>query len=129
MSECKVIRRKRRRICIGDMDTKVSLQTRSLQPPEAGSFDFDETFTTVDDVWALVETVRGETVFDGSNTEQDITHHFYVRYIPNITFENWVQVDGIRYDIIDVENLDNRNEFYLIRCNLRGSNTVEVNKS
>ncbi len=129
MSKCKFIKRKRRNICIGDLDTLITLENRNIQAPDFNTVDFDEVFTeAVPDVWAMIETVRGKTFFDGVNTEKEITHLIYIMFDSTVTAETWVKFsDGRRLDILDVENLDERSDFMLLHCQDLG--TKEAGKA
>jgi SPP1 family predicted phage head-tail adaptor len=122
MPVCKQITRKRRNVCIGDLDSLITIENRAIEPPDFDTVDFDETFTTgVADAWALIETVRGKTFFDGVSTEIDITHWIYINFDATVTAESWVKLDdGRRLDILRVENLDERSDFQLLECNDRG---------
>jgi len=122
------IRRKKRQVCIGDLDTEIVLQNRSIVPPVSGSSDFDENFTPNSTVWAAVNTVSGKTFFDGVGTETNITHEIFIRYDVTITAEVWVLLDSRRFDILDVEDLDERNEFMKLLCVDRGSDSLLASK-
>ena len=120
MAICTRIKGERREICIGDMDRVVTLQTRALGLDD-NNIDATEVFVSdPGEVFALVKTVRGETYFDGVNQERDITHHFYTYYIPGFTAESWALLDGERYDVLEVEDLDERHVFMLLRATNRG---------
>lgn len=129
MAVCKTIANVRRKVCVGDLDKLIQVQTRSIQPPAGSSVDFFEQFTEYQDFWALIQTVNGLSIFDGSGITQNITHKIYIPYAEGITFENWVQYNGNRYRISRVENLDERNEFFLLYCIFRGSAALAVNEA
>ena len=126
MPECKTLRRKRREPCIGDLDTEITLQDRAITPPTT-SVDFTETFTENAVVWAMVNTVRGKTVFDGANVERDITHEFTVRFLTGVDSETWILHEAERYDILDSEDLEERHEWMVLRCAKLGTTTDAVN--
>ncbi len=128
MPKCTKLRRKRRQPCIGDLDTQIVLQDRSITPPTT-TVDFSETFTENATVWAGMSTGRGKTTFDGSNTEQDITHEFTIRFLSGITAETWILFESRRFDILDVEDFEERHEWLILRCNERGSTSKAVNDS
>lgn len=129
MAICSFKSRKDVRICSGDLDRAILIQVRTLVSPEDtdGDVDYNETFSEFIVFWSLIETVKGETVFDESNVEQVVTHKFYIRYAPDITFQDWVTYNDKNYKIIDVQNINERDEFYLLRCTLRGSSILPVN--
>ena len=123
MPKCINIRKKHRQVCVGDLEDFGTITRRAIQAPSGSSVDFTEEFTDVQDTFMLIETVRGESIFDEVSVEQDVTHHVYIPYIAGVTFQDWVDVEDQRYDIIDVEDLDNRHEFQLLRCTNRGLST------
>ena len=129
MPQCQRIHRKRRQLCIGDMDSQITLENRNIQAPDFDTVDFDEEFTAPNPAaWALIETVRGKTFFDGVSTEKDVTHWIYINFDVTVTAETWVKlVDGRRLDILRVENLDERSDFMLLHCDDRGA--VEASKA
>ena len=122
MPKCKKLRRKKRQVCLGDLDNQIVLQDRTITAPTSG-VDASETFTTNDTVDAMVETSRGETIFDGTNTEVDVTHKFTIRFISGITAETWISFNSDRFDILDVENLEERDEWLVLRATNRGVDT------
>jgi hypothetical protein len=77
----------------------------------------------------MVETPKGLQIFDGTNTIRDITHNFYIRFIPGVTFEKWILYKNNYYDIISVEDLEIEDKFYLLMCNLRGNQSLPVNQA
>lgn len=124
---CKYIRDKKRRICTGDLNRKIKIQVRALETPEEDGVDFSETFIDHKTVWAMLKTTRGSQLFDGVALENPYTHEFYIRYICNVSFENWVEYCQDKYDIVDTEVLDERNEFIVLRCKKRGSKGNDAN--
>ena len=72
--------------------------------------------------------VNGRTIFNGVDTDIALTHEITVRYDPDIGAETWVQlVDGTRLDVVDTQDLDERNEYIVMLCNARG--TTEAAKA
>lgn len=129
MAQCKKIYRQIKRVCSGSLNKKIKLKIRAITAPSGDSVDFGETFTDFITTWAMVQTKNGIVVFDDTNTAQKLSHEFYIRYIPNITFEKWLEYDGKNYNILNVENLNEENRFYLLQCNERGSTGANANLS
>ncbi|MCK5017303.1 MAG: phage head closure protein [Candidatus Peribacteraceae bacterium] len=131
MAICKKKVRESKRVCIGSLNRKITIQMRDIKPPKGGSVDFTENFTVEREVWAMVESVNNTTFFDETNTEQIVSHNFYIRYIDGveITAENWIKWRDRYYDIIGVQNLNEENRFYLLRANVRGTITKPVNEN
>ena len=126
MPQCKPLRRKKRQPCIGDLDTQIQLQNRAIAPPTT-SVDFSEQFTDAATVWAMINSVRGVTIFDNSNVERDVTHEITIRYDASVTAETWILHDGKRIDILDVEDLEERHDWLVLRCAILGRSTDRVN--
>jgi len=129
MPECVRIKRKHRKVCIGDLDSVITLQDRALTAPVSG-VDATETFTDSNtDVWAMVQTNSGETIFDGVNTDINVTHTITISFIIGITSETWITLGLKRIDILSVENLEERDEWLVFKCTDRGTATNEATEA
>lgn len=124
MSLCNKIRRKHRKVCIGDLDTLINIKARD---EVVRNFVSKEEFTTVSSPWALWETVKGIEVFDETNTSERATDIAIIRYDPTVTKEFFVELDGENFRILEVEDFDRRKEWLLITMTNRGTVTKEVN--
>jgi head-tail adaptor len=127
MARCQKLRRKKRTVCAGDLDTLIDIQCRAL---DDGFDDPEETesFTTVDSPWAMVETLRGVFVVDSVNGgDIEATHRFTIRFPDTVTTgENWVLANNKRYRILDQQNFEERNEWLQILCTERGAVGMEA---
>ena len=123
MAECIPIKGQIRRVCIGDLDRLITLQTRNLTASLTAT-DASELFVdTPGNVFAMIKTVSGETFFDDVGTERDVTHHFYIYFDETITSEIWILFNNERFDVLSSEDLDERHEFMLLRATNRGVST------
>lgn len=127
MAICQKIQSKRRQVCVGDLDTRISIRTRDIAVPGQCGVDYGEDFQEQYAVWAMHQTVGGETIFDESNIERVLTDVFYIRYLTGITSELWVHLDDQYYRILTVEHLDRRKEFIKLNCTIRGDDALQVN--
>lgn len=129
MAKCSKINIPDNSICIGDLKHRIEIQARAIQPPPLQDPNYDISFTTVVTVMAAIVTFPKVAQFDESNVEQTASHDFYIRFIPGTTFtsENWILLDGVRYNILLVENLHQDDRFLRLRATLRGSETKRVN--
>lgn len=89
--------------------------------------DLNENFTDPVVVKAIVKTKRGKSIFDGSNTEKEITHEIRIAYIADLTAETWIEFKDRNLDIIDVINCAEKDKILILRCNERGHNSLPVN--
>lgn len=132
MSQCKDITPKKRRLCTGDLRDRIEIQSRALKPTTFSSSDYQEEFITISTVWASIQTTRGFQSFNDVGTvENNVTHKIYIRFSTELTIttENWLIFKNERYDIIDIENLEERNEFLLLYCEKKGSDSVPANEA
>lgn len=119
-----------RRCILGDMRHRIELQVRDIQGiSNINDVSYTEKFTTTFTRWSALYTVKGEEIFDGVNLTKLDTHHFIIRRIIGLTEEKWVKYQGRLYDIIDIDDYDERHLFMLIRTRLRGISTLQANQA
>ena len=128
MAACNRIKRKNRKVCVGDLNELITIKDRSLTAARPGATGISEAFTNDKQVWAMIETTRGDQFFDGSSLQTGTTHLFYARYDASVTQEDFIFFSGNIYDILDVENLDERSNFMKIQARKRGTETINVNE-
>lgn len=118
-------RRRRRLVALGDLNEKIDIQTRTLRSQfESGDNTADEVFVTVASPWSCIETIRGQNFFDNIEQGLNPTHAFYIRFRPLTSQEFWIWYRGVRYDILDVENMDERSEFLKLSCRATGTQYI-----
>ncbi len=118
-----------RKVPLGGLRHRLKLVSRSQKPPKANSpTGAGATFAKRRDVWAAIKTVGGVEFFDGHNIRRDVSHMIKVRFDKGTTAQTWVELrDGTRLDILEVEDLEERHEYHLLTCALRGSKTKAAN--
>ena len=125
MTRCVKVGGRRRHLCPGDLDKRITLQNRDIVPPLFGVTDFTHAFTADSGRWANIQTITGKTMFDGVNQKDvALTHEMFVRYDLRITAETWILYDGRRFDIVAVEDLEERHEWQRLLCIDKGKSTV-----
>ena len=127
MSICVKIKGKKSALCIGDLDRKVTIRSRNIQAPQSGSVDFSEQFANTHIVWALIQTTRGSEIFNGVELQNPVTHLIYIRFITGLTQESWVEFNSNKYDVVDLQDIDERNEWMLLRCIKKGDESLKAN--
>ena len=124
MSRCVKVNRRHKKVCIGDLDTQITLKTRVSEiknsVPVVG-------FAVQSQPWALWETVRGLKVFDDTDTEVNVTDRAVVPYDAAITSEFFVELDGVNYRVISAEDWDKRKEWTELLLTSRGDAVKAVN--
>ena len=127
MPTCIKIKGRRRQICAGDLDRRITLTTRDIQTTEIGIPDFSEDFTGAIERWAMIQTEKGDEFFSFNNLDRVFSHSFYLRFDPLVTSSYYIEFDGNRYDILNVEDLDERHEFLRLKCAVLGDQTKASN--
>lgn len=128
MPECKIIRPKRRRLCTGDLNIKIDILSRSYGAPVT-DVDFSQNFSLFKNIWAALETSNGRNNFYVTNLDISVSHIFYMRWIDGLEAEKWIEYKNENYDILEVENLEERDEWAICYCNVRGVNSEAVNNA
>lgn len=130
MAICKPMPANHRKLCAGDLIHEVQVLEKSLVPPVAGSVDykieFDQDKSPV--VFASLSTPRGKVIFDNTGTGRDVTHVFGLYFNPDYTSENVVLFDGRFFDVLDVNDLDERHEWMVLSCAERGDIGNKANR-
>jgi len=118
-----------RAVCIGSMDRLISLKTRVIQTPDGSSVDYSESFSTLASEWAAVKSLsRGPIFLDGTNIAKQATHIFMIRYRSDVDAEIWIDLDSVYYDVLNVEDLDEKNEFLFLYAVKRGGTSIPINQ-
>lgn len=113
---------------IGDLCHKIKLYTRSIIDLTATSgVDYSESFTNEVSTWANIQTVAPIEVFDGVNIAGIATHAFYIRYRAGVTSSTWIGYKSKYYNILGVENCQNKDRFLKLLCSERGITTTNAN--
>lgn len=132
MSQCQSIRKRKRNVCVGDMKDVITLQNRNITPPLFNIVDFDEDFQPIDPLnterFSLIETTTGKTFFDGVNTDTPITHIIYIRFDTTVTSETWIEFESRRFDILKVEDFEERHTYMKLTCVDRGLISKDASK-
>ncbi len=129
MGKCQIIRAKRRRLCVADLEHEIKVLDRTIVPPSSGSTDYTIDFNTdeVGIVFSSIQTPNGVTIFEGTNIEQKVTHVFGLYYDSTYTAEDYVLFENRLFRILDVNDLDERHEWTLLSCVERGFETEATN--
>lgn len=129
MPRCINIQRKHRKLCVGDLNDEIQVLDRAMVAPTFDTPDFDISFSEIEGIFASVNTVAGRTMFDGTNTEVDVTHEFGVYFDTRFTAEDFVLFDGRYFRILKVEDYEERKEWNWLVCSERGTTVNQSNWS
>lgn len=134
MATCDSIKISNKKVCIGDLIHRIDIQERAKTFSDFDNVDVTETFTTIKSTWAAITVSKGYQSFNAVGTNSDTslnsyTHIFYIRYDKNLSIssENWIKYKEDEYNIISIQNLDERNRFFVLFAVKKGIDTKEAN--
>lgn len=126
MPKCIKLKQRKEQACIASMRFRIKLFLREIEGIKTDTVDFGENFINEREVWASLDTTRGTQFFDDNNILKRTTHRFIIRFIPGVTFEDFVVFKNLRYRVLFVENVQETDTFYKIDCVIRGDDTLPV---
>lgn len=133
MPKCVKKRIPRIEICAADLNKKIAIQRRVLEPPLPGDVQPILTFIDIANPWAAIETPTGASKFLGVNINDGTTHIFIVRYRALISAlevgNNFVLFNDRRFRILNVTNMNEDNIFLAIECTERGEDDKDANEA
>lgn len=126
---CKKIRRKKRSVCVGGLSDRITIYDRDIRPPLFNTSEQTQLYSGGKEVWSSVETTRGKEIFNGTQLLGVRTHIILLRFDPEreVTTEDVVEFKGSYYDILGVQNLEERDEWLELSCGTRGNKNQENN--
>lgn len=93
----------------GDLRTKVSLQSRTITS-EDGGFQHPA-WTTIATVWAKWINVHGSEAWTASSLQAESAATVLIRYRSDVNLGCAVLKGSIRYEIVSLDNIQERNEY------------------
>jgi len=128
---CKGIQPRPSKTCIANLNTLITIKTRTKSSSNTDSAEPNLDLVDLAQVWAMVTSVKGEEIFEGSSVVGNITNEFYIRYNPdlNIDVTYNISLEGNYYKIEDIiPNLEFSNRLTVLRCSKRGLDSLRVNE-
>lgn len=126
MAVCQNITPKKKKICLSARRKKVSLFRRNILAP-ASSQSHSHKYEEFAKPFASIETKgKGVDIFDGIETSGAdgipvvASHIVIIRYRSDLTTEDYLRFGENNYDILKVENIDERNRDLRLFCALKG---------
>lgn len=112
---------------LGDMRDPIELiESRALNGLNVlDPYNNDHTEVTVT-VFAKVEDVTNRREFDGVDIEERPTHKFTIRYREGVSSESTFTHRGDYYRVVSLSHLDERREFMVLLCKLKGGTEQEA---
>lgn len=126
---CNSIKKNINKVCTGDLDKRIIIQTTSITPNNSPDSVATTGFATVATVWAMIKTTPNRQFIDGVNVENGLNTDFYIRYNSSINFEQqlWVEYNDNRFKIVNVDNIDKEDKIIRLRSIEKGDKTILAN--
>lgn len=126
---CISIKKNTNKVCTGDLDKRIKIQTTSITANNAPGGLSTTGFTDIYTCWALVKTTTTRQFIDGVNIEIALNTDFFIRYTGSVNFEQelWIEYAGNRFKLINYNNIDKDNVIIRLRCSEKGDSAILVN--
>ena len=101
---------------IGRMRFEIELQ-KPTNTRDAGG-GITEVYTTLSNLYADIEQTRGNESLRQGQVKEKTTHIFTIRYRRDIGTNYRIRYDSDNYNIKNIKNIDNRNRYLEVECEL-----------
>jgi len=127
--KCDSIKKNVNKVCIGDLDKRIKIQTSSIAPNNSPNSVATTAFVTIATVWAMIKTSTNRDFIDGVQVENGSNTDFYIRYTSSIDFEKqlWIEYNNNKFKINSVDNIDKDDLFVRLRSTEKGDKTILAN--
>jgi SPP1 family predicted phage head-tail adaptor len=128
--KCQSIKKNINKVCIGDFDKRIKIQTSSITANNAPNSLSSVQFTTIATVWSMIKTNTAREFIDGVNIENGLNTDFYIRYNSSIPLNQqlWVEYNNNLYKITNTDNIDKDDKIIRLRSVEKGDKTINANK-
>ena len=126
---CNSIKKNKNKVCTGDLDKRIIIQTSSIAPNNSPDSVATTAFATLATVWAMIKTNANRDFIDGVNVQNGLNTDFFIRYNSTIDFEQqlWIEYNDNRCKITNIDNIDKDDKIVRLRSTEKGDKTILVN--
>jgi SPP1 family predicted phage head-tail adaptor len=112
------------RIRAGDLRHRIQLVQPTLVQDKSGGVEEDQA-TIFATVWAQIEALTGRELYAAQQRVSQVSHQITLRYMPGITATLNVRFNNREFQILSVENPDERTKMLILLCLERDSSARE----
>lgn len=94
---------------IAELNKRIQIIRNTLTENDNGVDE--ETETILKEVWAKVQNMSGTEVFRSNSDFSKVTTRFVIRYITDITTDDYIKFEGRKYNIVYINNYNFSNDF------------------
>jgi hypothetical protein len=126
---CKRIEPNARKVCSTDLRNKITIQFSSSKPNNSPNAHAEAVFRDIRTTYAMIKTSKRSQFIDGTNVVDGTNVDFYTRYDSEIDYTRklWVEFNNVKFDIVDIENIDKWNRIVRLGAIERGNKSFLVN--
>jgi SPP1 family predicted phage head-tail adaptor len=119
------------KICSKDLRHRILIQYREIAATNNLDTDPEPTFTEVGNYWAGIKTSPSRNAFNDVNQGAAITTDFYIRYTTSIDFLKniWIEFNGRRFEVINADNINEYEEYILLRAVDKGKKQFNATRT
>ena len=127
--KCQSIKNNIKKVCTADFNKKIIVQKYGSYGNNSPDADVLLIYQTLATVFAMVKTSASGDFINNVNVSNTITIDFYIRYNSaiNISQQLFFLLDGKRYKIELVDNIDKDNKITRLRAKELGLSTLGAN--
>ena len=114
------------KICAGDLKNSITIERRSLDTPAPGSALPGHTYTTILTTRAKIKTKTGVSEWNQVSVGDKKSSHTITMKFTTLEFDTRDRVkdgSGNLYEILAVENIDERDNWLNLHCSRKGNET------
>lgn len=94
---------------IAELNKRIQIIRNTLTENDNGVDE--ETEVILNEVWAKVQNMSGTEVFRANSDFSKITTRFIIRYLTDITTDDYIKFEGRKYNIVYINNYNFSNDF------------------
>lgn len=94
---------------IAELNKRIQIIRNTLTENDNGVDE--ETEVILNEVWAKVKNMSGTEVFRANSDFSKITTRFIIRYLTDITTDDYIKFEGRKYNIVYINNYNFSNDF------------------
>lgn len=94
---------------IAELNKRIQIIRNTLTENDNGVDE--ETEVILNEVWAKVQNMSGTEVFRSNSDFSKVTTRFVIRYLTDITTDDYIKFEGRKYNIVYINNYNFSNDF------------------
>ena len=94
---------------IAELNKRIQIIRNTLTENDNGVDE--ETEVILKEVWAKVQNMSGTEIFKANSDFSKITTRFIIRYLTDITTDDYIKFEGRKYNIVYINNYNFSNDF------------------